>query len=140
MTMNKITKQDIGKTFWVVPTGNNWCRMKNTTSNEPKEIVITDMRRTRGAFRFANTSHEHEFSHSYHSHTDLSIHIDCGFNGGYHIYRSLEDCKTVQKAKQAKSFISDRLRGSRLDEVPQRNVIEAAKLLGWNEGEDDDSI
>lgn len=133
--MNKITKQDIGKKFWVVPTGNNWCRTKNTTANEPKEIVITDMRRTRGEFRFVNSSHEYEFSHSHHSHTDLSIHIDCGFNAGYHVYKSLEDYTTVQKAKQAKSFISDKLRGSRINEVPQRNVIEAAKLLGWSEEE-----
>jgi hypothetical protein len=127
----RIAKEDIGSRLWAVPTVNNWSRAKGATENEPKEIVITGMRRTRGEFRFANSSYEHEFSLSQHSHTDLSIHVDCGINSGYHIYRTLEDYAIVKKAEKAKLFISDKMRYSAIGEVPCSNIIEAAKSLGW---------
>ena len=131
--MNKITKKDIGKRFFVTPTGNNWCRSKGTTANEPKEVVLTDMRRTRGEFRFVGSEFDKEFSISEHSHTDLSLHLDGGYNSGYHLYSSLEDYETVEKAKIAKDFISDSMRLGRFNDIPKKNVIEAAKLLGWVE-------
>jgi hypothetical protein len=129
----KITKKDIGKRFFVTPTGSNWCRSKGTTSNQPKEIVLTDMRRTRGEFKFIESGFDIRFSISEHSHTDLSLHLDSGYNSGYHLFSSLEDCETVKKAKIAKDFISDSMRFDRFNNIPKKNVIEAARLLGWVE-------
>jgi len=118
--MDKLTKNDIGKKFWVEPTGNNISRSKRGEGNEPKEIIILQMKRVKGAFAFIQNSAScgkgfshsvssgEEFSLSEHSQTDLSVHINCGFNGGYHVYKSLEDYEIAKKSRLAATFISNK--------------------------------
>lgn len=131
--MNKLTKKDIGKRFWVVPTGNNVSRVKGTNQNEPREVEIKDMRRTRGEFRFLDHGYVQEFSIPENTRNKFGILVNSGLNAGYILYESLSSYEKVNKAKAAISFINDVFRYGQNFEITLDDTIEAAKILGWKE-------
>ena len=126
----KITKQDIGKTFWAFPTGNNFLR---TGTNHCKPIIIEDMKRKKGVFRFEDSQYSIDFSNSDWKTKDF-IHIKAGFNGGYHLFDSFESYTLWRKKQEAISFISSLFRySSDSKHLSSETVIEAATLLGWED-------
>jgi len=131
--MNKLTKKDIGKRFWVVPTGNNVSRVKGTNQNEPREVEIKDMRRTRGEFRFLDHGYVQEFSNPESTRNKVGILVNSGLNAGYILYESLSSYEKVNKAKAAILFINDVFRYGQNSEITPDATIEAAKILGWKE-------
>ena len=123
----KLTKQDIGKTFFAIPTGNNECRY-NLNKNKPKRIIITQMRRVNGAFKFIDGGREIKFSLSQWT-AKTFVPVSDGLNRGYNIWPTMEALELSKKAEQLAHEISDFFRYNQVKNVDPQAIIDAAKAL-----------
>ena len=101
----KITKGSVGTKVWLVPTGNNYARGKNSVSslNQAKEAEITKMARIKGEFKFVDSSFPQSFSIADYSDNEIKQ----GDNAGYVVYGSFDEIESAIKASRVRDYLRD---------------------------------
>jgi hypothetical protein len=116
----QITKNDIGKNVWLVPTENNISRNGTSPLEQAKEAVITKMARTKGEFTFIGSKYGHSFSVN----SNINNYINQGYNAGYVVYASLEDVENARKSQLVKNYLLDNLHS-----LPNNKLLKIGKVL-----------
>lgn len=118
-----ITKKDIGKTVYLVPTGNNVANYQGAGDvwSQVVEAQITEMARTRGKMMLKK-GHEYETSFTV---CDYNKHqISNGLNCGYRVFSSLQEVKDHKTASKTATYL---LRNAQ--DISDENLVKIAEIL-----------
>ena len=108
----KLTKEDIGKTVYLVPTGNNIRRWGEFSKQPFKQVETSEIVNVKGVWFTLKQGTEHTREEKFRLITDSyqNNHIvgvgDC--NAGYDMYHTLEEVKDQEKLLTLESKLKQR--------------------------------
>lgn len=102
----RLTKKDIGRVFYLYPTGNNVKGWEVTQRIIKVELI--GMKRVRGTFKTLDLDYNYEidFSKTEYGNTNLKSHVSVGLNAGYYVFPSMENLQLWEQAKESRQFLS----------------------------------
>ena len=109
--MNNLTKADIGKTFWFVPTANNVARNGTSPFEQAIEVKITSMARVKGTFVAVKSDYEEDFKLC--GAVDWTVRQ--GDNAGYEIYKSKSEIEDAMRATAIQNYLRENINTLSID-------------------------
>lgn len=108
----QITKDTIGETVYLMPTGNN-VRRTIPLDKQLTTATVTALARTRGEMVIHGYTIEKDFTVS----KDFPDRIATGLNSGYRVYSSPREVALEQKAKRIQQKLRDKINYLSIEEL-----------------------
>lgn len=119
-----ITKKDIGKTVYLVPTGNNLARYDGAGDawDQVEVATITEMARTRGKMMINRKDRDYEKSFTVREFDNHQI--TDGMNRGFKVFATLQEVKDDKIAHEVGVYLRQNVK-----DIPTDKLVKIGEIL-----------